>query len=314
MKRFRNILVAVDTRFEEHPALDWATRLAEHNRAQLKIVDVLPDSTWLTKLALADSESTQNSIAELKRQRLEALGEPIRATGLDVTTCVLSGKTSYAITCEVLRASHDLVVRVTKGARSPRTGVFGTTSMRLLRQCPCPVWLVRVDKRPSFKRVLTAIDPAPKDINQEVMNRTIIELGKSIAEYEHGELHIVHVWEIFGEHLLKSRCKPSELAAARKHAESCVAAALDACLLPHGLSHDSEHVHTICEELGPGHAIAELSKREQIDLVVMGTIARTGLVGAFLGNTAEQVLDRIECSVLAIKPEKFISPVTWPDP
>ncbi len=36
MKRFKSILVAVDTRFEEHPALHWAVRLAEHNQAKSK--------------------------------------------------------------------------------------------------------------------------------------------------------------------------------------------------------------------------------------------------------------------------------------
>ena len=32
-----------------------------------------------------------------------------------------------------------------------------------------------------------------------------------------------------------------------------------------------------------------------------------------MGNTAEQVIDRIECSVLAVKPDDFVSPVTLPD-
>lgn len=45
----------------------------------------------------------------------------------------------------------------------------------------------------------------------------------------------------------------------------------------------------------------------------MGTIARTGVIGALTGNTAEQVLDRATCSVLTIKPNDFISPVTFPD-
>ena len=46
MRRFQNILVAVDSRWDEHPALEWAVRLAEHNQAKLKIVDVLPDLPW----------------------------------------------------------------------------------------------------------------------------------------------------------------------------------------------------------------------------------------------------------------------------
>jgi nucleotide-binding universal stress UspA family protein len=44
--------------------------------------------------------------------------------------------------------------------------------------------------------------------------------------------------------------------------------------------------------------------------LVMGTIARTGLSGMIIGNTAEQVLGLIQTSVIAVKPEGFESPVT----
>jgi nucleotide-binding universal stress UspA family protein len=42
----------------------------------------------------------------------------------------------------------------------------------------------------------------------------------------------------------------------------------------------------------------------------MGTVCRTGIAGFFIGNTAEKVLQEIDCSVLAIKPEGFETPVT----
>ena len=92
-----------------------------------------------------------------------------------------------------------------------------------------------------------------------------------------------------------------------------VTAALDDFLTPYKLSHRSDSVHLLHDESGPGPAISELAKKEQIDLVVMGTIARSGLAGALLGNTAEKVLDRLECSVLAVKPDGFVSPVSLPD-
>jgi nucleotide-binding universal stress UspA family protein len=310
MKKFQNILVAVDTRFDAHPALRWAVRLAKHNDAKLKIVDVLPDLPWVAKLAISDAEETQQALAERKNRRLEELARPVRDERIDVTTQLLYDKSSFAIIQEVLRSGHDLVVRATKGAHSGRTGFFGTTSMRLLRRCPCAVWLVRVDAPLRLDRVLVAIDPAPNDLTREAMNTAILELGKSIVEYEQGQLHVVHAWDFFGEHLLKSRYKQSELADAKRNAETRVAEALDSFLSRYGLSHQAEGVHLLCDEKGPGHGISHLAKREQIDLIVMGTVARSGLRGALLGNTAEQVLDRIECSVLALKPDGFDSSET----
>ena len=41
----------------------------------------------------------------------------------------------------------------------------------------------------------------------------------------------------------------------------------------------------------------------------MGTVARTGIPGLLIGNTAETILQRVDCSVLAVKPDGFVSPV-----
>ncbi|MBW2698633.1 MAG: universal stress protein, partial [Deltaproteobacteria bacterium] len=45
------------------------------------------------------------------------------------------------------------------------------------------------------------------------------------------------------------------------------------------------------------------------DLVVMGTISRGGIAGVLVGNTAERLLTRLDCSLLTVKPESFVCPV-----
>jgi nucleotide-binding universal stress UspA family protein len=56
--------------------------------------------------------------------------------------------------------------------------------------------------------------------------------------------------------------------------------------------------------------IPALAKRLAADCILMGTVARTGIPGFIIGNTAETILEQIECSVLAIKPPGFVTPVT----
>ena len=312
MKRFQSVLVAMDMRLEEHPALQWAIRLAEHNQAKLTVIDVVPDFSWIMRLAMQNDRETREVLADEKRRNLESIAVPLREQGIDVTTKVLFGKTSFEIMHEVLRSHHDLVVRVTKGVHSHRPGFFGTTSMRLLRKCPCPVWLVRADAPTRFARVLAAIDPAPHDLAHSSMNKSIMELGMSIANSENGQFHVVHAWELFGARAMKSRFKPGELEKAKRKVEAEVARSLDKVLSLYELSHRADRVHLICDEAGPGPAISGLAKQKDIDLIVMGTIVRTGVAGALMGNTAEHVLDQVECSVLTIKPDEFISPVTLP--
>jgi nucleotide-binding universal stress UspA family protein len=52
-----------------------------------------------------------------------------------------------------------------------------------------------------------------------------------------------------------------------------------------------------------------MTREHEIDLVVMGTVARSGLSGILIGNTAEKVLGKVRCAVLAIKPAGFVSPI-----
>jgi hypothetical protein len=51
--------------------------------------------------------------------------------------------------------------------------------------------------------------------------------------------------------------------------------------------------------------ITEFILAEGIDLVVMGTMGRTGIAWRLVGNTAERVLQRSPCSVLAVKPDEL---------
>ncbi|MFG0289007.1 MAG: universal stress protein, partial [Rhodopirellula sp. JB044] len=53
----------------------------------------------------------------------------------------------------------------------------------------------------------------------------------------------------------------------------------------------------------------DVADEVEADLMVMGTVCRTGIAGVLIGNTAETVLSDINCSLLALKPEGFQSPV-----
>ena len=58
--------------------------------------------------------------------------------------------------------------------------------------------------------------------------------------------------------------------------------------------------------------IAGLSRELSTDLIVMGTIGRSGVSGLLIGNTAEDVLLTTRASVLTVKSEDFISPIAPP--
>jgi len=55
--------------------------------------------------------------------------------------------------------------------------------------------------------------------------------------------------------------------------------------------------------------ITDLAAKKRVDLIVMGTVCRNGMAGFFIGNNAENVLQQVDCSMLTVKPESFVSPV-----
>ena len=59
----------------------------------------------------------------------------------------------------------------------------------------------------------------------------------------------------------------------------------------------------------PGHLIPELAAKLEVGLIVMGTVSRTGVAGLLIGNTAERILRQVDCSVLTVKPDGFVTPV-----
>ena len=89
MKRFKNILVATDTRFDSHPIVDEAVEIASHNGASLKIVDVVPEFPWTVRLTMKDHEHMRELMSQEKQEKLDAMIAPIRDKGVDVQAKVL---------------------------------------------------------------------------------------------------------------------------------------------------------------------------------------------------------------------------------
>ena len=58
-----------------------------------------------------------------------------------------------------------------------------------------------------------------------------------------------------------------------------------------------------------GRVIPEVAAKNEADLIVMGTLSRSGVAGFLIGTTAEKILHKVDCSVLAVKPEGFVTPV-----
>ena len=307
MNQFERILVCTDTRFESHPIVEASAELALQNGASIKLMDVIPDFSWIVKLTLTDHDEIQRTLINEKLEALEALAEPLRKQNLEVETMVGLGKTSIEIIREVLRNQHDLVMRVAKGKNSKINRHFGQTATRLLRKCPCALWLVPSETVPRYKNVLGCVDTCSTDTAEMELNDKIVQLTESLARNNEGIGHILHAWSIWNEPMFKSRMNAADYAELQEIQWNDERQMFDDFLEKHGMDANQENVHLL--KGTTNEVISDFIFRNGIDLLVMGTIARSGLSGALIGNNAEQILGSIECSVLALKPSNFVTPV-----
>lgn len=132
-------------------------------------------------------------------------------------------------------------------------------------------------------------------------------MGLLMAEPDGGSLTILQAWAASAENLVRGRTTADEFTAYLDQAEEVARDGLKALTGPFGAR--LAGARTEMRQGDPEDVIPELVVAEGIDLVVMGTVARTGVVGLLIGNTAERLLRRLPCSVLVVKPDGFRSPV-----
>ena len=301
-KRFTKILVGVDLSDEDRfvgeelasvsdHAIERAVWLAEANSAQLCFLYVLPPHaaqlSFDTQMLLTEGEDYKTVFDDAKNV-LADIAASASKSGVETSSKVVFGTTWIEMMREVLREQHEFVVVGTRKKGAFRSMLFGRTSIKLLRKCPCPVWATKPQAARTVSPILVAHDLT--DVGQAAL-----ELGCWIAREQGAALHVLHAIE-------RKQLNDTNLtveSADQKLRDQL--ARLD-------VVDDTAQIHIVVEP--PEQAILSCVEKQDIQLLVMGTIARTGIAGLIVGNTAEKLLPFLPCSVLAIKPEGFKSPVT----
>ncbi len=307
MKRFKNILVVHDGRESGQATLTRAIDLARRNQAKVTVVQVI-DQIPRNYRMLIVSLLPEEIMAVVVREHTALLEKYVAnvAEAGQVELKVVVGQEFIEIIKEVLRNEHDLVIKTARGMGGTLGMLFGSTAMHLLRKCPCPLWLIKPEQGPSFGRVMAAVDVEPGIEQEGNLNTKIMEMATSLAQTEHSELHVVHAWSKPDVRYLTGELDsfPDNIEALDTEAKD-----MHVCWLGDFLAqYDQQYTEHVVEGLAD-EVISGFAEQHQIDLIVMGTVCRTGIPGFFIGNTAEKIVHRIDCSVLALKPDSFVSPV-----
>lgn len=324
MKRFKNILCIVEFGKDNKLVLERAVMLSENNQAKLTVIIVSPLMNDSNDMLEDRSISTDYKALPVEghKQELDNIVESYRQR-IKIETEILSGLPFLEIIRKVLRDGHDLVIKCPE-SQDWLDRLFSSDDKKLLRKCPCPVWMVKPLDGESYHRILAAVDVDESHASEELktrraLNDSVMELAGSLAVSQFAELHVVHTWEAVGEGAIRHapfiQRPENEVNAyvekVRQHHTQLLEALikqLSVKLGENAISYIKPELHMI--KGAARKEIPALVKQLQVDCVVMGTVGRVGVPGFFMGNTAESILDQLECSVLAIKPPGFVTPVT----
>jgi universal stress protein E len=308
----RRILVAVkDLRGRSSPSLKKAARLARALQARVELFHVMSEPVAVDALAFAK----QGLVAFEKKQqaralqRLEAMAEPLRRTGLDVTVAAeWDFPVHEAVVRRALRSKADLIVAERHEGRHVAPWLLRYADWELLRHSPVPVLLVKTRRDYAAPKILAAIDPSHAFAKTAGLDQRILHLGAELSQKTRGRLHALHAFvpslndvpttDLTQPDATSRIVFGAARAAADRFGKTLRAARLGS--LPPGRRH--------LVEQHPADAILRTAQQQGIDIVVMGLV-RNGLKGLFIGNSAEQIVDQLACDLLIVKPRGFKSRV-----
>jgi len=306
-----SILVIVDPTASEVPALSraqWFASLGANgsDRARVELF-VCDYDQYLSGDRFFDSKSLQRAREELlarRRGELEARAAPLRAAGIEVTVDVRWDHPLHAgIQRKIEEARPDIVIKDTHYHSAVRRTLFTNTDWHLIRDCPCPLWLVKPHEKAPLGKIGVAVDPTHEHDKPASLDEKLIGTAREIAAKAGAGIAIVHAFD------------PAPAYAVSADSMTVPASTPVTEFIDELRKWHTESVHELVARAAPGTkpVIVEGEIRESlvgavrdsgIDLLVMGAVSRSALSRLMLGSTAERVLDFIPCDLLIVKPDK----------
>lgn len=303
MKKIERMLYVTRYRDSDLEGLDHAIRIALAHDADLVVASLMPEvPTCLSQTEVAQLEEDLQSVESHRLGFVYSdLLKPAVKRGLRVDQMVLTGIPFIEVIHYVHHHNVGLVVLANEWTPISDSSQLGSTPMHLLRKCPCPVWVVQPGQ-PQIRSVVAAVDP----FSSPRLHAEVLDHASRLAGLHDAELHVVHAWRLRGQELLRSplcEVEPQQVEAWREKEKAHHVSAME------NLLDEIPVARTWIDEGDAGGVVVDRVRSIGADLLVMGTVNRTDVTGFFIGHHSEYILGRVPCSIFAVKPEAFQSPV-----
>lgn len=311
MRRIRRILVAIkDADARTSPALRKAAELAQALEARLELFHALTwpigvDSYIYTGRTFEQYQAEECSSVLKRLEKLAAhIGQGSgRRRKLSVGVAAAWDAPSYeAVIRRAVVTKADLIVADRHHGRHVAPMVLHFNDWELLRHSPMPVLLVQRSQPYRRPVVLAAVDPSRGGGKPAPLDTAILALGVSVSNALGGRLHTVHAYVPVPGGTRPTQALDAETAAAiNLRIARTARRRYERALRGYPIAKSRRHLIA----LPARDAIEGVALDTRSDIVVMGSVSRTGWPRLWVGNTAETLLDALPCDVLVVKPPRF---------
>ncbi len=305
MDRIADILVIVDPTVIEQPAVAKAHALAKRLGAGIQLLACDTKYSREARVAAVVPSRGDSPLSGDLQPLLDEWAEPLRGEGIDVATHVITGDPLHECVLSWLRNSPaDMVVKDTHHHSLAKRTLLTNSDWNLIRGCPLPLLLTKPAPWHTPPVFVAAVDPLHADDALAAFDHRILDVTATLAKQFGAQLHAMHAYfpatlAVAGPAGMPPMVGVSAeaLAAESELKRSQIWHLVE----PYGVAAANLHV-------GAGvaaHYLPSTAAECHADLVVMGAIARGALKRAFIGSTAERVLETLPCDILVVKPRDF---------
>ncbi len=309
-----SILIVFDDNTNSDLALDAGFSLGHAHHAEIHVLAVSElAERWRVSLGeIVDDKTIRDYLFERRREAVRAKSKAHNWPEVDVI--VRSGVSFVEVIHAALEVNADIIVQASH--TEEETGLFFTSAdWHLMRKSPIPVMIVKEAWPIAPSRILAAVDVLDKDAGD--FDRKILALAGVLANGSGSELVVLTAWSLEGESAVRNSpwfkaeqaTIDDALAAIGVRAEKRLAELED------WFKGTFPNVSTrwIASKGNARDVIPAAVEEHAADLVVVGTVGRTGIPGLMIGNTSETILSKIRRPVVTLKPDAFVSPAVLQD-
>lgn len=308
MARAERVLVVVDPTAAVQHCFERAAWLSRRLKWPMQLLICIHGGLPARRLKGADAKAARRVLLGHQLGYLRDLAARFPELDIEVKA-VWDRPLHEAIIRETLRYEPHLVMKETHFHSAISRALVTNTDWHLIRDCPAPLWLVRASAWSAHPVLVACVDPLHEHDKPAALDRRILDEGSRLATGLRGELHALHCHDsvplVAGVGALPTAAVDVENVAAEIQAEH--EAALSALAGEFALPPERTHFRSG----PPAEVIPAVVRQLKGNLVVMGAVARSRLKHAFIGSTAERLLDELPCDVLVVKPERFHSGVAY---